>query len=72
MKKVSQYERVHKVLSKSNKTPGVTPKQVAKLAKVPLETVYKRVHDMRVSGVNVYTNFRKVNGRNVMYYRVAN
>jgi hypothetical protein len=69
---MSQLTRVAKVLRRNTSGPGVTPQQIAKLASVPVNTVYKRVHDLRVhEGRPIYSNYRKVNGKRRMFYRFA-
>lgn len=71
MTKTSQVDRITNVLARNTRTPGITPVALAKAARVSLDTVYKRVHDLRASGAPIYTNTRKVNGRSQTFYRMA-
>lgn len=67
---MSQLTRVAKHLRRNNTGAGITPRQLAKAANVPLANVYKRVSDLRnVEGRLIYSNFRNVNGERKMYYR---
>lgn len=68
---MSQLNRVADVLSRNTSTPGITVSAIAKAARVPKENVYKRICDLRHEGLRIYSNFRKVNGRRKMYYRLA-
>jgi hypothetical protein len=40
------------------------------MARVPYETVSKRVHDLR-EYYQIYTNYRNVNGKRTAFYRLA-
>lgn len=67
---MSQLTRVAKHLRRNTTGVGITPRRLAKLANVPLETVYKRVSDLRnVEGRQIYSNYRTVNGKKIMFYR---
>lgn len=67
---MSQLARVAKHLSKTTKGTGITPARLATLSKVPLATVYKRVHDLRTRGDHpIYSNYRTVKGKKTMYYK---
>jgi hypothetical protein len=51
---------------------GITANKLANLAHVPLESVYKRIYDLRViEGKAIYSNYRTVNGQRKMFYRIA-
>jgi DNA-binding Lrp family transcriptional regulator len=67
----SQIRRIAKVLRANKRGAGITPDRLAQLAGVPKTSVYKRIHDLRnESGQEIYSNFRTVDGRTVMYYRI--
>lgn len=66
----TQMEKIENALLNHNATPGITPRAIAHLARVPLETVYKRVSDLR-EFYNIYSNYRTVNGKRKLFYRLA-
>lgn len=66
----TQIEKIENVLRKYNTGPGVTSAKVASLARVPRETVGKRVFDLR-EYYDIYTNYRMVNGKRTAFYRFA-
>ena len=68
---MSQIDRIATVLAKNNKGAGITVSQIAKLARVPRENVYKRVSDLRSEGFAIYSNYCNVNGERKLYYRMA-
>lgn len=69
---MSQLTKVAKYLRQNTEGPGITPRKLASLARVPKESVYKRVHDLRVlEGREIYSNTRVINGRRQMFYRIA-
>jgi alkylated DNA nucleotide flippase Atl1 len=69
---MSQLSKVAKVLRRNSTGRGITAAQIAKLAGVPKESVYKRVSDLRnVEGKTIYSNYRTVNGTRKMFYRFA-
>ena len=69
---MSQLTRVAKFLRRNTDQPGVTPAKLAALVRCSKESVYKRVHDLRVNeGREIYSNFRTVNGKRKMFYRIA-
>jgi hypothetical protein len=69
---MSQLSKVAKVLRRNNTGRGITAAQVAKLAGVPKDSVYKRVSDLRnMEGKTIYSNYRTVNGTRKMFYRFA-
>ena len=67
----SQINKILTVLSNNPKTPGLTASMIARKARMPRDNVRKRVADLRSEGFNIYTNFRKVNGKRKAYYRMA-
>jgi alkylated DNA nucleotide flippase Atl1 len=69
---MSQLSKVAKVLRRNSTGRGITAAQVARLAGVPKESVYKRVSDLRnMEGKTIYSNYRIVNGTRKMFYRFA-
>ena len=66
----TQIEKIENVLRKYNTGPGVTSAKIASLARVPRETVGKRVFDLR-EYYDIYTNYRMVNGKRTAFYRFA-
>ena len=68
---MSQIDKIAKVLARHNTGDGITASKVAKLARVPRENVAKRVYDLRTEGFRIYSNYRKVNGKRKLYYRMA-
>lgn len=60
MTQLAQIDRVAKVFTTkaASKSPGLSVKDVATKAKIPYESVSKRVHDLRLNGWNIYTNKR--------------
>lgn len=69
---MSQLSRVARVLRRHMSGPGIAVANLAKLAGVPKNTVYKRIADLRQeSGRVIYSNYRKVNGSRKLYYRIA-
>ena len=67
----TQIEKIENVLLKHNTGPGITASSVARIARVPREAVAKRVADLR-EYYNIYTNYRKVDGKRTAFYRLAN
>lgn len=66
----TQIEKIETVLRKYNSGAGITADRVANLARVPRETVGKRVSDLR-EFYNIYTNYRMVDGKRTAFYRFA-
>ena len=67
----TQIEKIENVLLKYNTGPGITADKVAKIARVPRDSVAKRVSDLRET-YTIYTNWRKVDGKRTAFYRLAN
>lgn len=67
----TQIEKIENVLLKYTASPGITAKSIAARARVPVSAVGKRVHDLR-EVYNIYTNYRKVDGKRTAFYRLAN
>jgi len=69
---MSQLSKVAKHLRRNSKGVGISAKKLANLAHIPVESVYKRIYDLRVlEGKTIYSNFRMVNGQRKMFYRIA-
>jgi transposase len=66
----SQIERVQKVLAR-NVGKNISADRVAKAAKVPLDSVYRRVYDLRKTGFRVTTTSKTVKGTRQQFYSVA-
>ena len=66
----TQIEKIENVLLRHNTGAGITSASIARIARVPRSTVGKRVYDLR-SFYNIYTNYRKVNGKRTAFYRLA-
>ena len=67
MQTMSQVERVMTQLAKNTKGSGITVNALASRARVPRDSVYKRIHDLRNEGFRIFTNQK--NGKT--YYRLA-
>lgn len=67
----TQIEKIENVLLKHNTGAGITADSVARIARVPRESVSKRVADLR-EFYNIYTNYRMVDGKRTAFYRLAN
>jgi len=67
----TQIEKIENVLLKHNTGPGITSAAIARIARVPREAVAKRVADLR-EFYDIYTNYRKVDGKRTAFYRLAN
>lgn len=69
---MSQLSKVAKALRQNNKGAGITVAQITRLTGVPKASVSKRVYDLRtLEGKTIYSNFRTINGKRKMYYRIA-
>ncbi len=66
----SQIEKIENILLRHTASPGVTAQAIANMARVPYETVGKRVYDLR-EYYTIYTNYRKVNGKRKAFYRLV-
>lgn len=69
--RMSYINRVFNYLEKRPQSPGVTASRIASDTKVPRKTVMNRISDLRAEGYRIYSNRRIVNGREVLYYRMA-
>lgn len=68
---MSQIDNVARFLKTSgrNKT-GVTTAQIAKAARMPRDSVRKRIHDLRNDGFKISSMVKLVNGTSKTYYRL--
>lgn len=69
-KRKSERNKIESVLRKYNTGPGVSPKSISKLTKVPIDNVYKRIYDLREYHV-IYTNYRMIKGQRKAFYRLS-
>jgi hypothetical protein len=68
----SQLERIQKALIKNGKTgKGISATRLANLTKTPLDSVHKRIHDLRKAGAQIGSIFENVKGQRKVFYRVA-
>lgn len=68
--KKSQMAKIEAVLRKNTAGAGVSVAQIANLARVSKDAVYKRVYDLRETHT-IYSNYRSVNGKKKLFYRLA-
>lgn len=66
----TQVEKIVNVLKRYSSGPGVTSEKIASMARVPRDTVRKRVYDLREHH-DIYTNWRNVKGKRTAFYRLA-
>jgi hypothetical protein len=66
----TQMEKIETALLNNTKTPGITVEKIARMAKVPYESVAKRVSDLR-EFYTIYSNYRMVDGKRTLFYRLA-
>jgi hypothetical protein len=66
----TQIEKIENVLLKHNAGPGITVDSISRMARVPRESVSKRVADLREE-YKIYTNYRKIDGKRTAFYRLA-
>ena len=66
----TQMEKIETALLNNTKTPGITAASISRMARVPLEAVGKRVHDLR-EFYTIYSNYRNVEGKRTLFYRLA-
>ena len=70
MARNTQIEKIETALMNHSTGPGVTVSAIAKMAGVTKNTVYKRVADLR-EHYTIYSNYRNVNGKRKLFYRLA-
>ena len=65
-------EKIETVLFTNTVSPGITASAIAKATGVSRTEVMKRISDLRVLyGLPIFSNTRKFQGRNKVYYRLA-
>jgi Winged helix-turn-helix DNA-binding len=58
-----------RILNVLQKTPSITPTALSKRTGVPLDSVYKRVHELRVEhNAPILSEYRTVKGVRKIYY----
>jgi len=67
---MAQLDRITNVLSRNNKGAGITAAKLARLAKVEPTNIYKRVSELRADGVVIHKNYRTINGKRMVHYRM--
>lgn len=67
--KKTQIEKIETALRKHSKD-GVSVTNLARMARVSKDAVYKRVYDLRES-YKIFSNYRNVNGKKTLFYRLA-
>jgi predicted ArsR family transcriptional regulator len=65
----TQLERIERVLRKNGKK-GVTAAQIANLAKVNVNAVYRRVSELSAN-LGITKSTKTINGRTKVFYKVA-
>lgn len=68
-KKKTQIEKIETAL-RNHAKDGITVSNLARMARVTKDAVYKRVSDLRES-YKIYSNYRNVNGKKTLFYRMA-
>jgi predicted Zn-ribbon and HTH transcriptional regulator len=66
---MTQLERIEKVLRKNGKK-GLTAAQISNLARVDVDSVYRRVSEL-TERLSITKSTKTVNGRPKLYYKVA-
>lgn len=67
----SQLERIQKALIKNKTGKGVSATRLASLTKTPLDSVHKRIYDLRRAGAVITSNFERVKGQRKVFYKAA-
>lgn len=72
MATTTQIARINKALTKNGRNGrGVSASRLSSLTKVPLDSVHKRIHDLRSRGAKIVSNFDTVKGQRRVFYRLA-
>lgn len=66
----SQLERIQKALNR-NTVKGITAARLASLTKTPLDSVHKRIYDLRKAGARITSTVQKVRGERRVVYKAA-
>jgi hypothetical protein len=68
----TQLTRISKALSKNARSGrGVSASRLSSLTKVPLDSVHKRIYDLRESGSKIISTFDVVKGQRRVFYRLV-
>lgn len=68
----TQLTRISKALMKNgSKGRGVSASRLSSLTKVPLDSVHKRIYDLREAGTKIVSNYEIVKGQRRVFYKVA-
>lgn len=68
----TQIERIQKALLKNGTTGrGVSAARLSSLTKVPVDSVHKRIHDLRKAGARITSTYGVVNGQRKVFYKAA-
>ena len=67
----TQMEKIETALLNNTSGAGITVAAIARMARVPYESVAKRVSDLR-EHYTIYSNYRNVDGKRTLFYRLAN
>jgi len=67
MKKTNQTERLANVFLRNTGKPLTTPR-LSTLAKVPVNSLYRRIHTLRQTGLNIQTQVKTVKGQRKYTY----
>lgn len=66
----TQIDRISNALSKNARTGrGVSAARLSSLTKVPLDSVHKRIHDLRGLGAEIVSTYDYVKGQRRVFYR---
>ena len=66
----TQIEKIETALKNHNTGPGISLDSLAKMTRVPRESVAKRVYDLR-EDYTIFSNYRDVKGKKTLFYRLA-
>lgn len=67
----SQLERIQKALIKNKTGKGVSAVRLASLTKTPLDSVHKRIYDLRKAGAQITSTYENVKGQRKVFYKAA-
>lgn len=67
--KKTQLEKIETALRKHTKD-GISVSNLARMARVSKDAVYKRIFDLRESH-KISSNYRNINGKKTLFYRMA-
>lgn len=67
---MAQLDRIAKVLSRNTKGAGISAAKLARLTKISPSNIYKRVSELQEEGFVIHKNYRNVNGKRLVHYRM--